>query len=696
MLGFFCFAVPWRELLPFLMLTRVPLLSALALVLLPVIALKFARPLLANLFDMDLGGMAVVTLSALCASWTTLLTGWVIFSYGSSRFPGVVFRASSELPHAQNYAFAALLAIPTLIAILFYAPSQAARLSGPQFASARLSRLTRLLAGAIIGAACAAVVLWAAAAVFSDLTFRGWFTWPFDLVFRWCARNFLNPAGYLDSYGDLLPGHLLSTILFIVTLALYLGVGIAHYFRSTRVPSYTYVLLLLMLTCWGMSGLTFAADRWRIPIVLVCGILLAITAWLPTTDHFYGTHRKAIPRAANPAEVLLRNINSKVILVAASGGGIQAAAWTARVLTGLEINCRSQFSDFRFARSIRLISSVSGGSVGAMYFTNRYDVNGQLPANQELQAIVDEAGSSSLEDVSWGLAYPDLIRSIFPFLSYKIGGRGRALERAWTRVSPEAQRLRSSLADWFDPVSKGLRPANIFNATIAESGDRLLLSTTYLEYGKSPATARWDFHEMYHDHCDVEVVTAARLSATFPFVTPASRAVMNSAWQPQPHVVDGGYYDNYGVSTLVEWLDLGLEDLQKNKKLPSNFRVLVLEIHETADPRDTTPPAGSTRGWFYQIFAPLEAMFAVRTAGQRSHDQVELKLLQQKWAGKVAIETVAFEFGGSQVKSDSVNPEFENPPLTWHLTERQKQAIEDQWQIRAAGPEWQQVRDFLA
>src|SRR5262249_16236141 len=289
MLGFFCVATSWHELLPFLMLTRVPLLSALALVLLPVISLKFARPLLANLFDMDLGGMAVVTLSALCASWTTLLTGWVIFSYGSFRFPGVSFQPVAALPRAHNYAFAALLAIPTILAALVYAPSQAARPSDPEFASKRLSRLTRLLAGSVIGAVCAAILLWAAAAIFSDLTLRAWFTWLFNLFFRRWA-TFLKPAGYLASYGNILPVHVLSTILFLVTLALYVVIGTPHYFRRPRVPSYTYVLLLLMLTCWGLSGVTFAADRWRIPVLLIFGFWLAITAWLPSTDHFYGTH----------------------------------------------------------------------------------------------------------------------------------------------------------------------------------------------------------------------------------------------------------------------------------------------------------------------------------------------------------------------------------------------------------------------
>jgi len=48
---------------------------------------------------------------------------------------------------------------------------------------------------------------------------------------------------------------------------------------------------------------------------------------------------------------------------------------------------------------------------------------------------------------------------------------------------------------------------------------------------------------------DVTVATAARLSATFPYVTPASCSDQPG---PQPHIVDSGYYDNYGMATLVE------------------------------------------------------------------------------------------------------------------------------------------------
>jgi hypothetical protein len=54
------------------------------------------------------------------------------------------------------------------------------------------------------------------------------------------------------------------------------------------------------------------------------------------------------------------------VVVAASGGGITASLWTARVLTALQGEVGTDFT-----RSIRLISSVSGGSVGTMYFLDR-------------------------------------------------------------------------------------------------------------------------------------------------------------------------------------------------------------------------------------------------------------------------------------------------------------------------------------
>ena len=57
---------------------------------------------------------------------------------------------------------------------------------------------------------------------------------------------------------------------------------------------------------------------------------------------------------------------------------------------------------------------------------------------------------------------------------------------------------------------------------------------------------------------DIDVATAARLSATFPLVSPAARC--SDCKDPEQYVVDGGYIDNSGVESMAEWLEALLSD----------------------------------------------------------------------------------------------------------------------------------------
>jgi len=689
-----------KELVPFLMLARVPLLCASVLFLFPPISFKSS--LFANLFDVTPQGMIVVTLASLATAWTTLVTGWVILSYGHCRFHGITFQPSFELPQMVHFAWSAWLTLPVIAGSLWYSLRQLATRSN------RTLSAIKMLVGTLIGGLLGCLLLWASQVLFQRALLQPGFMVK---AATWIVRElacFVGPAGYFGGNDWLLEGHILSVILFSLTFALYAIIGLLHYApRWLRVPTVTYVLLLIMLACWTFSGITFAADRWRIPVVLLLGIWLAFTAQLPNTDHFYRTrtcgdpqNNQCFPPTPDPAEVLVASKDpTKIILVAASGGGIQAAAWTARVLTGLELQWRaSQPKDIDgFSRSVRLISSVSGGGVGAMYFVNQYTASGGLPrenAANKLAQVVDDAQTSSLEDVSWGLAYHDLLHVVFPIFPRSLAGRGRALERAWTTTSPDAAGLECDLTKWADGVRQGLRPANIFNATLVEAGERLLLSTTYLPH-PAGTVGRWDFHSIYQKMRDVAVVTAARLSATFPYVGPASRADVDPSGGEASHVVDGGYYDNYGMSTLVEWLDIALDSLDRAGRLPNHPEILVIEIRQEPSPLPAPVPNGSHRGWFFQAYAPLAALFAVRTAGQRSHNQVELKLLQEKWAHKVNIQPSAiFEFGSRQDGSPA--PDLPVPPLSWHLTARQQEAIESEWIAQRDGSEWKKVRTFLA
>jgi hypothetical protein len=225
--------------------------------------------------------------------------------------------------------------------------------------------------------------------------------------------------------------------------------------------------------------------------------------------------------------------------------------------------------------------------------------------------------------------------------------------------------LDAPLSSWNAKVKKGELPAVVMNATLAETGERLLLATTRFLSGHLKGRARVDgaeLHTINRQHRDVAAVTAARLSASFPYVTPAARS---DGPGPQPHVVDGGYYDNYGMATLVEWLDEGLTGASDTVR-----DVLVLQIHGA--PVDADPSAdryAKSRGWFYQAFAPLTTLAAVRTSGQLAHNDIELELLKQSWQSKgVSIQSLTFEFHGKEA------------PLSWHLTPQEQQAIQTAWE----------------
>ena len=513
---------------------------------------------------------------------------------------------------------------------------------------------------------------------------------------------------------SILPGHGAAVVLLILSVTLFSLVGVYAFLRLGEAPIFpplAYLLLLLTWLCWGLSGLAFFLDRFRIPVIIPLFLLFFLTSLPSWSDHYFpvidasGVPREEQQAAAQPptpAEANPTSSDETIIVVAASGGGIHAAAWATHVLTGLE----EEFGD-DFGKSIRLVSSVSGGSTGAMYFVNEYSQAGP-PPKDELDKIVERVEGSSLDEVGWGIFYSDFLRLITSYGSS--WDRGRTLEEAWLRNDLEWKNrsgIEAGLSEWQEGVVAGWRPGMIFNTTISDTGERLPLSTVDLPEGSAGRESQDELLSTSLGPKDISVVTAARLSAAFPFVSPAARA--NHGREEAVHVVDGGYYDNYGISSLVEWLDAELD-----KGVVKN--VLVLQIRDkpteaciapedqpTApaeannDKSETTTPAEqplspadpsngereSARGWFYQLFAPLGTLLDVRSTGQFSHNEIELKLLKDKWEEKeqqerIEITPVVFGYDGPK------------PPLSWHLTEEQKEALREDWREELNGTKAEQ------
>ncbi len=515
----------------------------------------------------------------------------------------------------------------------------------------------------------------------------------------WVARQLvrLSPKGYIDeSTGELRSDHSYALLQLTFSLLLY---GFLFWIGPIPGPV-TLVFIVAMLLCWLFAGLTFFFDRFRIPLLAIVAAYAWLTSFLPMTDSFYPSIEKS-PRAFDspgPTQILQQHAGEPAIVVASAGGGIQAAAWTARVLAGLH----QDLPNAGFDRSVTFLSGVSGGSVGIMYFAEAYQGNGRLApigepsAHPELldrYSPVAAAEASSLENVTFGLAYPDLIWSFLPFfrgVSYAdrtlVNGHNLTTNRG-TRLDEALKRTEglkhATMSQWRDDTIAGTRPAVAFNATIVETGERMLMATTRLENSglqSSPEQTygRRYFSELYPS-ADLAVVTAARLSATFPYVTPAARIWRGGVSTKEYHIVDGGYYDNYGTATLIDWLDRGLSG---EGAKPSKVLVLAIRSFPEVAP---DPPDGQ-RGLFFQLEHPVTALGSVRHTGQLSRSQTDLRFLLHSKAYSVPVTSIVFEYS---VTDPNGHPLEE--PLSWHLTPLDKQNLHVAWNT----PKIQEAREYV-
>jgi hypothetical protein len=710
--------------LAYLYLLRVPILVWIGMVLLPFVAVPEGAPaeaLLRGTFDIAQSGhpgwtilsFALVTLASLMTAVTVGITARLILLDGGERF-GVGAVRNTPGVRLSLRILPLSAAIPIVVGA--YWQTRAYVHWGIQVAGIVVGLLAFVFLMQSVHAALWDLVFTGESALLAPRSASGARHFRLPLP-RWLHRAAslplrvatavvqLSPAGYFAPKTEVMRGrHVFAVFHAVLAILLYIAVGLFKrrgFGVEPIVPTLCLALILLMVVCLGLTSLTFFFDRFRIPVLALLLVYANLVSFFPQGDNFFrawpiaeGTTRSDV----GPADVLRARAGKPVVLVAAAGGGIQASAWAAHVLSGLKQDLADRGDEFD--RSLRLISGVSGGTVGAMYFLDAYQ-DGRLPdVGPDLREYgpVKASRTSSLDDVAWGLVYPDLVWSLAPFArgvwfsppavlhgaNLSID-RGSILEDTWKRTPG----LRSAtLADWRRDVANQARPAAIFNATIVETGERLLLSTTDLESGCTPKALLWVGRREFvceYKNTDLHVTTAARLSATFPYVSPATRIMNGGVFARHYHVVDGGYYDNYGVATLVEWLDTAVR-----RGAPRPSKVLIVQIRGFASGAPDRPDGD--RGWVFQALHPATTLLGVRRTGQRSHNEVDLALILEGRNYPLPVTTAEFEFAATRPDGEPVTS-----PLSWRLTPAEKAALDDFWSsspaIRAARTT---VREFLA
>ena len=539
-----------------------------------------------------------------------------------------------------------------------------------------------------------------------------------------------------------------TVLILAIALGWILG-AVAFFFDRYRVPVITLLLVAMVIPRMFHLDRTLYADG--------SGIHKGQEEHYVSITEAQGQLELPDPQKVLEDRLAAVHDDKPFIIVTATGGGLHASAWTATVLARLEQKFGPDFHNH-----LLLASTVSGGSVGLMAYLSELhrggldkspDVdqsNNRVIALNRMQSV---AQCSSLEGVGWGLVYYDLPKALIPVFPYFIPpssgdgdldtngfwktplGKDRTwalrksflrnlddsycwgiwgLENPTAKAGPEPGRKRTdesrsgiTLRDF----QAGAGPALTMNTTVVETGERFL-SANYripdcrMEEAPNPDYHARSFLETFKNrvgqanYTDLPLASAAQLSATFPYVSSAARAPMivdNAVGGV--HFADGGYYDNDGTASALEFLRYALgppavRSPSSTEPEPPQFsapcrpvtvnkplRVLLIEIRNSdaiyGSSSESSPyHNGGTSPWnlFSQGGAPLLGFWQAGHESITPRDQSALELLEHTYPQALYVRSVVI---ADRCSTAAVGTD----PLNWALTPRQRKEVQHTAQL---------------
>jgi hypothetical protein len=279
---------------------------------------------------------------------------------------------------------------------------------------------------------------------------------------------------------------------------------------------------------------------------------------------------KAWCAAQGPQACQPNGPETPIVFVAAQGGASRAGYWAADVLGKLQYETRSPakpFSDRVFA-----ISSVSGGSVGVMAYVSTLADRPDLAGAPFADSVAEVAGIDYLSPAVSGLLFPDLAQRFFPVALPFLPDRAETLETGfesgWRQhclhpdnndaaPGPGAGRCRHTdlwtrpfLSLWRPPAgapAPAWLPIVMINGARQEDGRRIITADIAVTPEDFPNAV--DFHALAGR--DVRISTAIHNGARFPLVSPGG-TLIDANRESQGHLLDGGYFDGGGVTTMAD------------------------------------------------------------------------------------------------------------------------------------------------
>jgi hypothetical protein len=499
--------------------------------------------------------------------------------------------------------------------------------------------------------------------------------------------------------------HFNLVVIEVVIFAVVLLLGLFKDYPSFQIPAAGSFIIFLTIFVMLSGAFSYWFGGWSTTMAL---ILFLVVNYLVGEDFFNKKYEAFgldynVPPAEYSVKTLLSQVDSanmesdrlalipqlenwrrkfddkpRIVFLCASGGGKRASLWTLATLQSLD-----SLSNGKLMKNSVLITGASGGLIGASYF-RELKLREQKGLDVKPYAAIhrDKISSDNLNPLIFSLLANDLFVG---FTNFEYAGKEYNRDRAFTFEDQLNQItegfMDKSIRDYSKEEMTGNVPMVILTPTVVNDGRKLYIASRSISFMndeienfqnyEQPKISGIDFHRFfeYQDAGDLRFLSALRMSATFPYITPNTTLPT----EPPILIMDAGISDNFGMSDAVRFLYAFRDWVNENtsgvvfvsiRDSPKLRAVNVKSSQTIID--DMTQPISSV----YNNFENFQDITSDLLIGQ-AHSWMKVPI------DRVDIQYQAEGYSSVLQKMDSIRNNSARASLSWRLTTREKQNIID-------------------
>jgi len=502
--------------------------------------------------------------------------------------------------------------------------------------------------------------------------------------------------------------HLNAVIVEIFVIIVIIALGLFRDLPYFQIPAAASGILFFSIIIMFTGAFSYWLRGWSITILIAA---LLLFNFLIKNDYISSTYQvSGINYNAKPSEYSIERLNElsnltirsediknttvilenwkakfpkdkkpKMVFICTSGGGQRAAVWTTRTLQHVDSACSGNLMKYT-----SLMTGASGGLVGAAYFRELHyrKLKGE-PINIYDKKYFDNISKDILNPMIFSLVVNDIF---FRFQKYSDGkyeylkDRGYAFEQQ-ININTEYM-MNKKVMDYKEPEQQAIIPMLLISPTVVNDGRKLFISpqpTSYLTMAANyesrkinPKIKGIEFNRFFKDQDaeNLHYISALRMSATFPYVTPN----VDLPSSPSMEIMDAGLSDNFGISNAIKFLHVFKDWINENTD-----GVVFVIIRDSE--KDIAINKNNESSLFQKILTPIGSLYNNWDYFQDFNNDNLLELTQSWFDGKY--DVVEFQYipryeywqKNRAEYTEMDNFEKNRATLSWHLTQREKKSL---------------------